>query len=187
MNVEQFEFDWTISDTHLNHVKIREYEPMRLVWGSTLSAHNDTIINAWNSCIQPGQRVLHLGDWAMGPHWEWQGLRDRLNGDITIILGNHDREPLALEKMGFRILESLSFRDKNLGLVTCRHSPHHFTKEEMDTSDVLLYGHMHSKNHHAPFEAFGKKALCLSIEVLPNTPHPLSYNELVRVISQRFP
>jgi calcineurin-like phosphoesterase family protein len=172
-------FDWFVSDTHINHVRIREFEPLRLAWGDTLDAHNGTILAAWNRCVKPGQRVLHLGDWAMGQRDFWPGFRARMNGEVTLLLGNHDRKAEVMEQYGFKALESLSWVDSNLGLVFARHDPAEFTPEEVERADVLLHGHLHTGKHRSPHSAFGPKAVCLSIEVLPRAPEPLSYEGLL--------
>jgi calcineurin-like phosphoesterase family protein len=187
MDIMEPQFDFFISDTHINHVKLWSiYEAAtRLAWGDTLDAHNDTIIDAWNRRIQPGQRVLHLGDWAMGQRHLWPGFRARLNGDITLLLGNHDITKNVTDADGFTVLESFTWQDPILGRVVARHDPAHFTDEEVNTANVLLHGHLHTGKHRHALDAFGRKAHCLSIEVLPHSPEPLSYLELVGLVQMR--
>lgn len=172
-------FDFLLGDTHLNHVRIREFEPSRLTWGNTLDAHNDTIINAWNQRVQPGQKVLHLGDWAMGHRDHWPGLKARMNGDITLLLGNHDRKAEIMMTYGFHVLDTFTWQDPELGLVVARHDPAKFTSCEIDDADVLLHGHLHSGQHHPAVH--GHRHLCLSIEVVPQPPYPVSYKEFVEL------
>jgi len=173
-------FDFAIGDTHLNHIRIREFEPMRLAWGKDLDAHNDTILKAWNKRVQDGHRVLHMGDAFMGPREKWPGFRARMNGEITLLLGNHDREDKVMSTYGFRVCDSLSWQDPNLGLVIARHDPAKFTQEEIARADILLHAHLHSGTHHPATPS--RKYLCLSIELLPHTPEPLSYQELVEMV-----
>jgi calcineurin-like phosphoesterase family protein len=52
---------------------------------------NEHIINVWNSLIAPEDIVFHLGDVALGPWVEWDGVLSRLNGRIILVAGNHDR------------------------------------------------------------------------------------------------
>jgi calcineurin-like phosphoesterase family protein len=178
-------FDWFLGDSHINHVRIREFEPMRLAWGDTLDAHNDAMLDAWARCVKPGQKVLHLGDLFLGPREQWPGFRARMTGEITLLLGNHDRKASVMEQYGLVALPNLTWDDPNLGIVNARHDPADFPKEVVESADVLLHGHLHTGQHRSAFEAFGPKALCLSIEMLPKSPEPLSYDELVEIIRAR--
>ena len=83
------------SDTHFNHKNIVEFcnRPFRTLDGhADLQAMNRAIIQAWNSRVQPGDVVYHLGDFGMGSWKEWKALREKLNGSIILISGNHDRK-----------------------------------------------------------------------------------------------
>lgn len=55
---------------------------------------NDVLIKNWNSVVQPEDRVFHAGDFAVGLRGRDQELRDlaaKLNGQIFLIRGNHER------------------------------------------------------------------------------------------------
>lgn len=80
------------SDTHFGHKNIVDYcgRPYRTADGQIdVPAMNEDIVARWNSKVQPGDTVYHLGDFAMGPE-ENLLLRKRLNGKIILITGNHD-------------------------------------------------------------------------------------------------
>lgn len=83
-----------ISDTHFGHNKILDFEPCRLtqlkVDGFNDNEHDEWLINKWNSVVGKDDTVLHLGDLA------FKGITNylpRLNGNIILVLGNHDRKP----------------------------------------------------------------------------------------------
>lgn len=77
------------SDTHFNHKKILEYcnRPFKDV-----DEMNGRMIALWNSKVMPDDEVYHLGDFAFGSRTEAKAIRERLNGKIHLILGNHDDE-----------------------------------------------------------------------------------------------
>lgn len=52
---------------------------------------NEEIVRRWNSVVGPEDEVFHLGDVALGPWTEWDGVLSRLNGWKTLVIGNHDR------------------------------------------------------------------------------------------------
>ncbi len=62
------ETTWIISDTHLGHKNILEFEPGRLtamrIDGYEADEHDRWIIDNWNAKVKPGETVLHLGDFA---------------------------------------------------------------------------------------------------------------------------
>jgi len=74
-----------ISDTHFGHTNIikfagRPYEGVEHM--------DEDMIARWNSKVGNGDLVYHLGDFA------WKDMkyyRERLNGEIILIRGNHDR------------------------------------------------------------------------------------------------
>ena len=75
------------SDLHLGHSNIISLcnRPFRDV-----EEMNDTIINNWNSVVKSGDTVYVLGDFS----FKGKGVHDylnRLNGDIILIKGNHDK------------------------------------------------------------------------------------------------
>ena len=62
---------WIISDTHLGHKNILEFEPCRLtqmrIDGYYADEHDQWIIDNWNTTVKPEDTVLHLGDFAFKP------------------------------------------------------------------------------------------------------------------------
>jgi len=62
---------WIISDTHFGHANILSFEPCRLtqmrIDGYEADEHDQWIIDNWNTVVQPGSTVLHLGDFAFKP------------------------------------------------------------------------------------------------------------------------
>jgi len=172
---------WIISDTHLGHVKIRDYEPMRQAWGPDHVAMTEVLLNAWNAVVGVDDHVYHLGDFAMGNPALIPVYRSRLNGRITLIRGNHDKKPdswLAPER-GDVMYDRLVLTDPNLGVVTMVHDPRHFTREDIGASTLLLHGHIHSNPYGMDVsdEALAK-CRCLSVEVLPTCPGPISFSDV---------
>lgn len=86
---------WLVADTHFNHRNILDTESG---WGwrpfEDVEAMNETVIQSWNEVVHPGDRVYHLGDFQFT--WERRDPADadiakRLNGQIFLLEGNHDR------------------------------------------------------------------------------------------------
>jgi calcineurin-like phosphoesterase family protein len=82
---------WVTSDTHLNHRKMTEavpgQEPYRPF--DTVDQMNEAIIENWNSCVKPGDSIMHAGDVLFQPSIS-EPLLAKLQGKKHLCLGNHD-------------------------------------------------------------------------------------------------
>lgn len=78
---------WFTSDTHFGHANIIKYckRPFESV-----DAMNEQLISNWNAVVGKDDHVFHLGDFAFGNPSTWKSIRERLNGKIYLIIGNHD-------------------------------------------------------------------------------------------------
>jgi len=77
-----------ISDSHFNHGNIILYENRPF---SCKEEMNNYMIEKWNSIVAERDKVFHLGDFSFGNKEFTKELISKLNGDIALILGNHDR------------------------------------------------------------------------------------------------
>lgn len=84
---------WVVSDTHFGHYNIIKYcnRPY-----ATCEEMDEALISNWNNVVKPNDVVFHLGDFGMIRHSDSsinniKNIIKRLNGDIYLILGNHDR------------------------------------------------------------------------------------------------
>lgn len=79
------------SDTHFGHANIIRLcnRPFKDVEDMT-----EELIKRWNSVVSEGDTVFHLGDFAFGGSTLWNSVVSRLNGQIYLIYGNHDRKNL---------------------------------------------------------------------------------------------
>ena len=75
------------SDTHFGHGSIIDYckRPFRDV-----EHMNSELVRLWNEKVPEDGIVFHLGDFALGGSGFWKDIVSKLNGDVHIILGNHD-------------------------------------------------------------------------------------------------
>lgn len=103
---------WIISDTHLKHGNsskgILNFEPARLtqmkIDGYNADEHDQWVIDNWNSTVKEGENVLLLGDFAFSAVAEFIKV---LNGNIIVVLGNHDDKPTAQKWHGCDIFNGL--------------------------------------------------------------------------------
>ena len=95
---------WIISDTHIGHKNILEFEPCRLtamrIDGYEADEHDQWIIHNWNSVVKPDSNILHLGDFAF---------KQLINKDRTIKLFKKYKH-LTKEEFG-KFLKGKRFED----------------------------------------------------------------------------
>lgn len=79
------------SDTHFSHKNILKGVTS---WGtrpfSSIKEHDDYLIEQWNKTVPEDSVVFHLGDFCFASVQRWESIRERLNGKIYLVLGNHD-------------------------------------------------------------------------------------------------
>lgn len=87
---------WFTSDTHFWHKAIIGY-CKRPVWDASkedyttdVAVMNEWLISHWNVKVKPDDQVWHLGDFAFCGFEKYKEIVSRLNGQINLIVGNHD-------------------------------------------------------------------------------------------------
>jgi len=77
------------ADTHFGHKNIIKYSYRPF---SSVTEMEETIVHNWNSRVKQDDTVYHLGDFAFVNKSEKNRLLHRLNGNICLIKGNHDKK-----------------------------------------------------------------------------------------------
>lgn len=76
------------SDLHFFHKNICKFTDRHKF--TNPDNHTEWLINLWNSQVQPGQEVYHLGDFFFSSKYDQVAeVINQLNGRITCIKGNH--------------------------------------------------------------------------------------------------
>lgn len=138
---------FVISDTHFSHENMLKFtdDKGKLVRGdrfSSVSEMDEIMIANWNSVVNPGDRVYHLGDVFFGDKERFKSLWPRLNGRKDLIVGNHDDIKFLANGGFFRKIHMWKVMpDHNLLL---SHVPVHPDNLKMHKRDVVnVHGHTH--------------------------------------------
>lgn len=137
---------WLISDTHFGHAKILGYEGRP--WDD-IDEHDEALIARWNSVVEEGDTVWHLGDVALkSPSKEYKALVHRiiprLNGRKRLVMGNHDRGRSATWWINVGFREAIKYpRAIVVDGIVLSHVP------MPDLGMPNIHGHLHSgdSNH----------------------------------------
>jgi calcineurin-like phosphoesterase family protein len=81
---------WT-SDLHFSHSNVCKFTNRKLF--TSQEDHDEWLITLLNSQIDKSDTVIHCGDFCFKSNYDYQAsLLNRLNGNWTMIWGNHDNE-----------------------------------------------------------------------------------------------
>jgi calcineurin-like phosphoesterase family protein len=155
---------WLTADLHLGHANIIEYCDRPF---SEVDSMNEAIVERWNETVAAEDRVLVLGDVAMGRIDDTLKIARRLNGVKVLLTGNHDRCASFLHKNTAewtrRYLEEGGFAEVHQGImrvdlderhrkVLSCHFPYHgdsthelryAAQRPPDHGEWILHGHVH--------------------------------------------
>lgn len=147
-----------ISDTHFGHKSIIKYDDRPF---KTIEEHDQELIKRWNSIITKADTVYHLGDFAwINPIY----YLEQLNGEIHLILGNHDERQSTKFKNMFRTYSHIKLiRDGNIKLILS-HRPIYSWEKGM----IHLHGHCHGN-----LEKYNDQAFDISCNLLNYQPKTL--------------
>lgn len=127
-----------IADTHFDHYNILAFDHRPFI---TVEEMNKTMIDNWNSVVRHDDEVFILGDFCWGKEARWVELLEQLNGQKTLITGNHDIKPNKCRRYFVDVQEKKTIEDGEHKIVLC-HEPipcfrNHFY------GWYHLYGHVH--------------------------------------------
>lgn len=150
-------------------------------FGEDVSAHDEHIVNKWNSVITPDDEVWILGDLTLKHPNQIADLFYRLNGRKKIVLGNHDKaHPLnrGYEKVFEDTLHMFSYMGTSASIrvdgtmILMSHFPYSgdHTREDRhnqwrlnDEGLFLLHGHTHKEERqesdhmlHVGWDSWGR-------------------------------
>jgi len=119
------------ADHHFYHENIIEYckRPFKAV-----EEMDKVMMEKWNKKVGKDDLVIHLGDFAIGSKTKIKETKDKLNGTIILIRGNHDK----IIKEFIVVKDSL-----RIGNFIFSHRP--ILKKEIPKGFVNVHGHVHEK------------------------------------------
>lgn len=98
------------SDLHFSHTNIVKYTNRGVE--TTQEQHDEWLIDLWNSQVNAGDIVYHMGDFSFAHKYgHISSILTRLNGTKKFIYGNHDGSLLD-EALDNKLLDSLKHYDE---------------------------------------------------------------------------
>jgi calcineurin-like phosphoesterase family protein len=164
------------SDTHFGHeAAIRNCErPF-----TSIDEMDEVLIARWNDTVAPSDTVYHLGDFLCQSPRDAAYYLDRLNGDIHLVEGNHDKGMLRAHAGRFASVSIVSeMAIAGQKLVLC-----HYPMREWNGcyhGAWHLHGHVHGRMNHDPVG----HSMDVGVDCNENY-RPWSFEEVAAILSDR--
>jgi calcineurin-like phosphoesterase family protein len=156
------------------------YQKLRLSKES-VNLHDETLIANWNAKVPLDGIVYHLGDFCFDER-KAHSILDRLNGQIFLIKGNHDKKINSFKhRFGWvRDYYELNVEDPQGGrqmIVLCHYAMRVWNKSHHGS--FMCYGHSHGSLEDDPHaKSFDVGVDCHNYE-------PISYNEVKKIMAKK--
>lgn len=179
---------WVTSDTHYGHENIIKYSQRPYAGAHEM---NEALIANWNKCVQPNEDVYNLGDVAFCNKDKLIKILKRLNGNIHVILGNHDKVVIKNEQelLDSGLIKSIqTYREvKYEGMLfVLFHYPMRTWNQshknyENKVKSIHCFGHVHNK--------LAPHGLSLDVgvdsTVITSEYRPMSFREIIKWAQKR--
>lgn len=187
---------YLLSDTHFEHSNIIKYCDRPF---DSCSKMNKAMVNNWNSKVSYNDDVLFCGDLAMSGVDTVRNLSRKLNGNMTLLVGNHD--DFSREQVPFTVLKSTYFSHEYDGKkyeFYCSHWPPRYQEITNRTDSRCepkysnppewfdgwrIHGHVHNNDtKEFPFVNHTRKTVNIGVELTGYT--PIGIDELIEILQQ---
>ena len=160
---------YLIADTHFNDPNIISFEGRGF---KNIEEMNEMMISNWNSVISPSNtdsdtsntQVIVAGDFIIGGD-NAKDIIQSLNGDISLIMGNHDQNVEEYRSLIRNVYEYPIVVD-DFWIIS--HFPMYVS---MQSPYANIFGHIHS---NPAFKSVSARSMCISSERLNYKPIALS-------------
>jgi calcineurin-like phosphoesterase family protein len=176
---------WFTSDTHWGHTNIIKYSSRPF---KDVDEMNEKMLQEWNKLVKPGDIVHHNGDVAFMPYPKLKSYLWRCNGNIEVVLGNHDKEVIKnradLLKQG-KITSIVHYNELKLPgcpmIVLFHYGQRVWNKSHHGS--IHLYGHSHGS---LPPHGLSVDIGVDSKEITPEY-RPIHLDEILAYMKKRQP
>lgn len=174
------------SDTHFYHTNIIDFckRPFK-----EIEEMNETLIANWNKTVGPNDIIFHLGDFCLGDSEKWNRILDRLNGNIYLILGNHDLRNFrkSYEERFKSVTMQMNIEIENQK-ICLNHYPF-LCYDGSYNGDWQLFGHVHTNKNNTSNDTRRLEILFptqYDVGVDNNNFTPISFAVLKKVMEEQI-
>jgi calcineurin-like phosphoesterase family protein len=155
------------ADTHFGHRNIITYANRPF---ASVEDMDEALVERWNERVRPDDRVYFLGDFSLRRGPVTGEILERLNGEIHVVWGNHDRPAYAIRERFASFHDYLQVRVGGQ-LIVCFHYAMRIWNQA-HRGAWHLYGHSHGSLPDDP------RARSMDVGVDCNDYYPFSFDEV---------
>ena len=164
------------SDTHFNHQLMLKYRS----FPDTLEM-DITLIENWNNKISEDDHIFHLGDFAFVSNGKIKEYVNKLNGNIYLIRGNHDKFGLSdCNSRGFCWVKQYHFMKIKEYKLALFHYPILLWQKKNKGEAIHLHGHCHQN-----IPEYEKKAIDVGVDHPLCNYAPFHFDEILDILKDR--
>ena len=107
---------------------------------------DEELVKSWNEVVHKDDDVYHLGDVSLGNPTKLTDILNRLNGNIHLIIGNHEKSVFKKTTNVERFVWVKPYHEMYIGkefVVMCHYAMRVWNKSHHGDGSVHLYGHSH--------------------------------------------
>jgi len=146
---------WFTADSHFNHANIIKY--CKRPYSSADEMDRD-LVKRWNAKVKKDDIVWHLGDFCLGSKDKTKKIFKKLNGQINLVMGNHDRHSLSFYySIGFNRVHDRPVVLKDFFVLS--HAPLGWVSDSLPFANI--FGHVHGSELYKTFTA---RSACVCVE-----------------------
>ena len=135
--------DYYIGDLHYGHSNTLAYDRRPFL---TVESHDEAIIERWNDTVNIDDHTYIMGDLSYHNVTKTIDIINQLNGDKTLIIGNHDQRYLKNREFRNLFREIAYYKEVDLNgglkLVLCHYPIVAFNGQFRQA--IHLYAHVHN-------------------------------------------
>jgi calcineurin-like phosphoesterase family protein len=162
--------EFITADTHFSHAQIIQYCKRPF---TSVQEMDEQLIRRWNRKVPQRAIVYHLGDFCFATKDRQEKIMKRLNGQIRLVRGNHDKKVRCPELFDWIKDYYESTTESGRKVVMC-HYPF-ATWNGASKGAWMLHGHSHGNYVPPP----GKPLLDVGVDTHPNY-EPFAFSEIER-------
>jgi len=156
------------ADTHFGHKNILKHQPNRGKLFSNIEEHDQYLVDRWNEVVNPYDTVYHLGDFSMCSDYKSKQIFKSLNGNIHLILGNHDSFQ-TLKHPDYKFVSISNYKEikvEGISIVLLHYAMRVWDKSHYGS--YHLYGHNHGSLPDDPnSRSFDTGVDCHNLQPIP--------------------
>ncbi|WP_331775378.1 metallophosphoesterase family protein [Sulfurospirillum sp. 1612] len=165
-----------IADTHFEHSNILTFEPSRAekMRACGYEDFDAMIIDTWNATVKEEDHVLHLGDVSFKEGFK---RTQNLKGQISLVVGNHDRSKHLryYKELGWDVIDSMRL-DIPEGEAILKELNNTFSQKALHHKLLACW----------VMDLNGKRVMFSHFPVFDNNPYDIKYYGITQILEKIF-